>query len=157
MRFNVMKPGRTRRVGVAMALVVLCAMAAAPTLPAQSAKELQLTRESRFEVKDTTRNPFWPVGWTPKMAEKAQPGKVPSSAWFRVEAFTVSSISTGGLPLAMINGRPYGEGDFMTTPNGTVQVSVIRDGTVQLRFDGKTIEVGLRRESPRAPAPERKH
>lgn len=124
------------------------------SLSAQSVEELKVAPASNFEVSNTARNPFWPIGWTPTSEEKvvSDGQKVSSTAWFKKESFTVSSISTGGLPLAMINGRPYGEGDFINMPGGTVQVSQIHDGTVQLRFEGRTIEVGLRREQPKAPS-----
>ena len=121
------------------------------SLCAQSVEELGVARRSGFAVSNTARNPFWPVGWTPDSGKEVAP-KVSSSAWFNEASFRLSSIWTGGLPLAMINGRPYGEGDFISMPGGIVQVNQIRDGVVQLLFEGRTLEVTIRRESTRPPA-----
>lgn len=145
--------GRRRLLGQGAGLVVVALFLTAMGAQAQTAAELQLSHLSSFEVTPEKRNPFWPVGWSPqKTADPASGVKmgVVKKVWFKEEAFSISSISTGGLPLAMINGKAYGEGELIAMPEGTVRVGGIHDGVVTLRFEDKTITVGIRREVPRA-------
>lgn len=128
----------------------------AGTVSGQGVDDLRLPDRSSFDKGEKERNPFWPVGWSPETRKAVtSDGKaaVSPTAWFTEAAFTVSSISTGGLPLAMINGRPYGEGDLISMPNGTVQVAAIRDGSVSLKLETRTLTVTLRREAPKTVQP----
>ena len=115
-----------------------------PSLQAQSVDDLQIERRSAFTMA-AARNPFWPIGWA--KPEPVAPGVVAptapkeiSDAFFKPERFVVTSISIGVLPLALINGKTYGEGDLIAVSDGVnVQVAAIRDGEVTLRYKDKTI------------------
>jgi hypothetical protein len=100
---------------------------------------------------DSARVPFWPVGWT-KHGHVAAPLAVAAPAVTLDErSFHVSSIliSVGATPsLAVINGRAYGEGEFLHEPRGSglrIRVQRIKDGSVILEHDDQILTVPLRR------------
>jgi hypothetical protein len=126
------------------AVAVGALIASANLVHAQSVDELKIEERSVFTMA-TARNPFLPIGW--KKPEPIPVGVSPSvvpqvsDAFFKPEKFVVTSISIGILPLALINGKPYGEGDLILVSEGiNVQVAAIRDGRVTLRYRDKTIE-----------------
>lgn len=136
------------------ALLFSLLIASGAWLAAQSAEDLQLERRSEADIPPAQRNPFWPVGWAKKEANTAAPSGVAVNAIdtsFLVPArFVVSSISIGKFPLAVINGKTYGEGDLIAVNSGAnrvnVQVVSIRDGKVKLRYADKTIETSIKAE-----------
>jgi hypothetical protein len=115
--------------------------------------------QSSFRVDESTRPPFWPIGFVKRAATTAQPQaeQVVRTA-LTPESFAVTSVLLGNPSLAVINGRAYGEGETIRTPKGAaakgvkpapglrVQVAKILDGRVVLQStDGQSIEVALRR------------
>jgi len=134
--------------------VLLLLVAGTLSLPAagQTVKELKITDCSAFSAPSTIRNPFWPIGWSRPTAVAQTPGPVvPVVQEIRLkpEDFVISSISTGQLPLAVINGRAYAEGELISMNVGTpqpmiVQVYAIRDGAVTLRYRDKTVVAFLK-------------
>ena len=106
------------------------------------------------------RAPFWPIGWVPREGGTAQ---VEKSATPKLDekAFRVTSIllGSGAAPsLAVINGRAYGEGEFLKTPRGTapagtaataaaarVRVQRISDGSIVLQQADQAVTVALQR------------
>jgi hypothetical protein len=63
-------------------------------------------------------------------------------------AFTVTSILTGEVNLVVINGRSYGEGDYLArtrAPGATpIRVAKIADGTVTLTSGDEHLTIPLR-------------
>jgi len=144
-----------------MKAILLCLLLAG-SLSAQTVEELQVEKRSAFPYPAVERNPFLPIGWVkpePK-SEQQSTGKpvavAPSisTAFFRPEAFAVTSISTGSTRVAVINGRIYNEGELLPMnvqgQSVAVLVAAIRDGKVTLRFSGKEIQVPLRAGAPPA-------
>ncbi|MEI6349574.1 MAG: hypothetical protein WCP06_00540 [Verrucomicrobiota bacterium] len=132
---------------------------------AQTAEDLNLTARSGFNAEVAVRNPFWPVGWLKQApVTAAGPAATHASApepLLKAENFLVTSISIGRQPLALINGKLYGEGDLIPlkppgaqpavapvgTPNDPAaanaalrgQIVSIRDGEVRIRFQNETV------------------
>ena len=114
-----------------------------------AAPALELKHKSSFATDETSRNPFWPIGWKPAAKLTANtndsvgPNVLPSS-------FLVSSITvdTGGR-FAIINGRAMTEGQVfgLQLGNQTYQITVkaIQDGQVILLRRDQEIAVPLRR------------
>ena len=125
-------------------LAVLVLAASALACSAQTVEELGVTRHSAFDDSGQRRDPFLPIGWErPASAPVRLVGGAPVAAttesYLKPEAFEVSSISLDRLPLAVINGKAYGEGESVPFLAGDkkikLQVYSIRDGTVTLRYN----------------------
>lgn len=140
-----------RWLNVKNSLLAALAAAVAPGMAcqAQTAQELGVTEHSAFAFPDGGRDPFLPVGWQkPQEALPAETG-VPAETVLKPEMFVVSSISLDRIRLAVINGKPCGEGDFI--PAGTagkrafkVQVLAIQDGVVTLGSGSARVVCPLR-------------
>jgi hypothetical protein len=107
----------------------------------------KLTNRSSFTAPEPAHNPFWPIGWqksktTGAVAEIAVPVKA--------ENFVVSTIMLGREPLAVINGREFGQGETLQIQVGPgyakVLVAQIRDGEVVLKYLDREIIVPLHRK-----------
>lgn len=102
------------------------------------------------------RDPFWPIGWTRGSAKSETAVAEPE---IRAEDFTVTAILLASPALAVINGREYGEGQFIPISGGAVkaQIAAILDGRVLIRYKSKTVSSPLVRNehmsSPRAYVP----
>ena len=128
-------------------------VATAEAAPAQEAptapSPLELKNRSSFVMDDTSRNPFWPIGWkpTPKQTstttEQVGPEILPTS--FMVSSITVDSSGR----YAIINGKVMKEGQVfgLQLGNQTYQLTVksIQDGQVILQRRDEEIPVPLRR------------
>lgn len=125
----------------------------------------KLKRRSSFTPPSAdARAPFWPIGWVPKkMIATASPTQVAAPAPLLDEkSFRVTSIllGAGTAPsLAVINGRAYGEGEFLKTPgspaaNGKqgvpavarIRVQRISDGSVVLQCAEQAITISMQRQ-----------
>jgi len=129
---------------------LLILLALAPYAHGQSAEALLIRERSSFRHDESLRNPFLPIGWVkPDPAGPSRPVNArpdPASHLFRAERFQVTSISTGALPLAAINGKVYGEGDLVPFSDTEVaQVVRIRDGIVLLRYGQKELLLTIKR------------
>lgn len=107
-----------------------------------SAKEYVLARKSSFEPATSSRNPFWPIGWTPAPV-------VASEAIVDVQAteFKVTSTSIDYPALAVINGRTYGIGEQVPVaahPGQFVTVKQVLDGAVVLDYHGHALRATSR-------------
>lgn len=132
---------------------LLLLLALTPVAHGQSAEALQIPSRSSFRHSEDLRNPFLPIGWVKPDPEA--PAKVSTAApampdlaarLFTTERFQVTSISTGALPLASINGKVYGEGDLIPfTETEVAQVVRIRDGIVLLRYRQKELVLTIKR------------
>ena len=116
---------------------------------AQTAEELGITTRSSFQGSEE-RDPFWPIGWS-KPSAIVMPGESsPVELVPQPDHFAVTSISLDRIPLAIINGKPYGEGDSLIWLNGAtkksfkLQIISIRDGAVTLRYDNVKVVCPLR-------------
>lgn len=129
----------------------------------------KLKRRSSFTPPSAdARAPFWPIGWVPKktMIAAVTPTQVAAPAPLLDEkSFRVSSIllGTGTVPsLAVINGRAYGEGEFLKGPRAAVAPAVagkpgapaaprirvqrITDGSVVLQCAEQAITISMQRQ-----------
>ena len=132
--------------GIIASLPVLHA-ADAPKPPAYELKNL-----STFTVDRNARAPFWPIGWRRDSTVTAQASKVPAAKSFQIqpEHFSVTTILSGTPPVAIINGRGFGEGELLPVVVGDLPVQVvvrqIRDGGVWLEQGTHRVFVPLKRE-----------
>lgn len=139
----------SRRNSLVLILLAAAAFAAAPC-GAQTAEELGTAERSSFAFPADGRDPFLPVGWE-KPAEALPVENAPSAAApaLKAEMFVVSSISLDRIRLAVINGKPYGEGDTVPVEiagkrGPKVQVLAIHDGSVTLISGTQRLECLLR-------------
>jgi hypothetical protein len=116
----------------------------------EAAPVLELKNKSSFTLEETSRNPFWPIGWKP--APKASTGTTSESVGPEISpnSFLVSSITVDvGGKFAIINGKAMSEGQVFGLQLGgqTYQITVkaIQDGQVILARRGEDIAVPLRR------------
>lgn len=143
--------------------LVLAGTAVAAVATAQDASNeapvglYKLKNRSAFTAPDHSRTPFWPIGHVKKGNMGTQ---VVVEAGPRLnlspEQFSVTSIVLGNPSLAIINGRAYGEGEFIRQARTArtkaaddrlrIRVTRITDGMVTLQsMDGQSINVPLRR------------
>ena len=105
-----------------------------------SGKEYVLAHGSSFDAPPNgSRNPFWPIGWTP--AATAGPAQTVAVQQLDVKAeqFVVTTISVDYPPLAIINGKSYGVNDHIPVTADSrefVTVKQILDGVVVLDYHG---------------------
>ncbi|MCX6966800.1 MAG: hypothetical protein NTZ46_03305 [Verrucomicrobia bacterium] len=119
---------------------------------AQTAAELGISPPSDFDAVAMQRDPFLPLGWHPPDSAtpvvKGAAAVATTESYIRPEAFVVSSISVDRLPLAVINGKTYGEGDplpFMAGERKIVlKVYAIRDGAVTLIYNDFKVTCPIR-------------
>jgi hypothetical protein len=123
---------------------------ASPTAsPAEQIPVLEVKNKSSFVLDESSRNPFWPIGWKPAAKqttatnESAGPQILPT-------AFHVSSITVDqGGRFAIINGKAMTEGQVfgLQMGNQTYQITVkaIQDGQVVLLRRDQEIPVPLHR------------
>jgi hypothetical protein len=139
------------RVALIFALGILAAGAAdAVDAGDRAAGKYELKKRSAFNLPETTRPPFWPIGWTKRSG--ATPVVTPTGPKFALDekSFAVTSILTGNPSLAVINGRSYTEGEYLRTSKskGLPRIRVLRiyDGFVQLQLGDQVVSPKLRRE-----------
>lgn len=135
-----------------------CATLGIPAAIAQSESEpkpqpYEVKNKSSFTVKEGARVPFWPIGWSKeKVVAKSTAPVVPVAKVFLIEPqhFTVTSVLLSHPPLATINGRSFGEGEYLPVQAGgqplKVVVKAIRDGGVWLDQSGHQIFVPMKRQ-----------
>jgi len=129
--------------------VVASVLAAAGVAHADQPAMVQLKNKSSFTLDETTRDPFWPIGFKPTAKLSGggsdQGGDIPASA------FIVSSITFDqGTHFAIINGKIMPEGQqFGLQLGGKVyQITLkrVEDGRVVLGRRDEEIVVPLRRK-----------
>jgi len=113
-----------------------------------------LKNKSEFNTtpSDGARVPFWPIGWSKGKPVTVATTTAAPTAKLTEAAFRLTSIllSTGTTPsLAVINGRPYSEGELLRFPRGSqplkIRVARINDGSVILESSDEKLTVPLRR------------
>ena len=128
------------------------AIAGAAHAEPDKAKRYELKNRSAFHSGEDARIPFWPIGFQ-------RPGKgggtvaatvvVAPKIQLEPRHFNVTSILLGNPALATINGRSFGEGEFLPVICGSerlrVVVNRIGDGMVTLGYEGLEIQVPMRR------------
>lgn len=137
---------------VALAPDVFAADPTKPALPEKPALPIELKEKSSFAVQRGTRNPFLPIGWkggpivsAPVAARQNTPA----------DAFRLTAILVGSPSLAVINGRPYQEGQVIrmpkidapkgAAPQVAPRVYRILDGAVQIQAGEQILTVPLSR------------
>ena len=128
-------------------------MAGSALLQGQTVEDFNLPQHSTFDGSLLQRDPFLPIGWKPPEAAAIPLSNSPAApptieSVLQPTAFVVSSISLDRIPLAIINGKAYGEGDSIPfTALGQkiqLQVFAIRDGEVILRYNELKITCPIR-------------
>jgi len=131
------------------ALALLLVVGYGQMAHAQSVEDLNIAQRSAFQSPAAARDPFLPIGWQKVGAVVfSGSGARTTEACITPEAFVVSSISLDRLPLAVINGKAYGEGDLIPFDAGgkqiQVQVFAVRDGQVVLRYKDFKVSCPIR-------------
>ncbi|HEX8372851.1 MAG TPA: hypothetical protein VF585_08735 [Chthoniobacterales bacterium] len=106
------------------------------TPEATPGEEYRAHTQSAFSVPPGGRNPFWPIGYTPKpknsVPVEEQLLRIP------VEQYKVTSIILDTPSIAVINGKDYTRGQFLTlaTATGSVKLLItnIEDGVVTVQY-----------------------
>jgi hypothetical protein len=111
---------------------------------------VQAKTQSSFNSEDSSRNPFWPIGWKP-VAKIKDPSSGHAGPEILPAAFAVSSITLDpGAHFAIINGKTMTEGQQFGLQIGTqtyqIKVKAIQDGQVVLMRRDQEIIVSLRRK-----------
>ena len=109
----------------------------------------ELKKRSAFNLPETTRPPFWPIGWVKKNTTAVVAAPSGPRVTLDEKSFAVTSILTGNPSLAVINGRSYTEGEYIRSKGkGQPRIRVLRiyDGFVQLQCEDQVIAPKLRRE-----------
>jgi len=121
----------------------------------------QLKKRSSFSVAEDTRAPFWPIGWNRRAQEAAAAiaaKPVVVKATIDPANFKITSILLGSPSLAVINGRAYGEGEFIKTPRPAegapadpaatprIRVQQISDSAVVLQSGAQQVTVKFNRQ-----------
>jgi hypothetical protein len=114
------------------------------------APALEVKNKSSFKMENTSRNPFWPIGWKPT-AKLSEPGAEHAGLEIPVAAFVVTSITMEqGTRFAIVNGKIMQEGQQfgLQLGNQTYQITLktIQDGKVILARRDQEIVVPLRRK-----------
>jgi hypothetical protein len=134
--------------------IVLAAVTATALLSCQAWSQesggFKLKHRSSFTLQDAERNPFWPVGWVKTVATATSTNENVQAAELRPEDFEVTAVLLGTPALAVVNGREYAEGDFITLRGSgqktKVQIAQVMDGQVVLRYMGKDYPIILHRK-----------
>lgn len=123
---------------------------AAGRLCGADAPALEVKNKSSFKMENTSRSPFWPIGWKPA-AKLSEPGTEHAGPDIPVTAFVVTSITVEqGTRFAIVNGKIMQEGQQfgLQLGNQTYQITLktIQDGKVILARRDQEIVVLLRRK-----------
>ena len=131
----------------------LLATSAAGWAESEKTAGYELKSRSAFHSSDDARIPFWPIGFQrPKIKNdgtSAAPAVAASKIHLEPDQFSVTSILLGNPALATINGRSFEEGEVLPVIYGTerlrVVVRAIRDGGVNLEYEGQHVLVPMKR------------
>jgi hypothetical protein len=140
---------------IRLSLFALGVFAFLPALRAADAPKppaYELKNRSTFAVDRNSRAPFWPIGWRKELGGVVKTTQAPVVKAFQIQPhhFNVTSVLAGNPPVAIINGRGFGEGEPLPVIVGDLPVQVIvrqiRDGGVWLEQGAHRIFVPQRRE-----------
>jgi hypothetical protein len=121
-----------------------------------------LKNKSAFSSPESSRPPFWPVGWAKQAANApvATPEAPVAAGPLEPDQFSVTSILLGAPSYAIINGKSYAVGEYLrpsrnrdaknaaAIPAGArIRVQRITDGQVTLVASSQVLSVPLRRPS----------
>ena len=121
----------------------------------------QVKNRSTFTADAEARAPFWPIGFA-KRAKATQVAAVAAPVVQKVtldaSQFKITSILLGSPSLAVINGRAYGEGEYLKTAKAAVtpvaapaqaapriRLQQITDGSVVLQCGEQSLTVPFHR------------
>jgi len=118
-------------------------------LRAEDRPPLEFKNKSSFQIDNTARNPFWPIGYKPSAQIANVTGR--SAIDIPLSAFLLSSITLDqGTRFAIINGKTMQEGQQFSLRAGTqsyqLKIKAIQDGQVILACADGDILVPLRRK-----------
>jgi hypothetical protein len=120
------------------------------SLNAADAPKLEVKNKSAFKLDNSSRSPFWPIGWKPA-AKISHTDSDQSGPDIAPTAFSVTSITLGaGGHFAIVNGKIMQEGQQFGLQVGSqtyqLTVKAIEDGRVVLSRRDTEIVVPLRRK-----------
>jgi hypothetical protein len=135
---------------------------AAPEAAAPSSMAgYQLKNRSSYHLPESTRPPFWPIGWVKRPVGGVITQEAPApTITLDPEQFNVTSILLGAPSLAVINGRAYSAGEYIRPakpkdkaapaagalpPGVKVRIARIVDGIVSIEVNGQVTDLTLRR------------
>ncbi len=130
--------------------VAAVAVSALAQAEPEKLKGYELKNRSAFHVQEDARVPFWPIGFQRPLKDAVVAPTV-KVAKIRLDPtqFNVTSVLLGNPALATINGRAFGEGEYLPVIYGNERLRVvvrsIRDGGVTLDYDGQQIFVAMKR------------
>lgn len=141
------------------ALFLLILASSGLTVQAQTADDLSIIRRSSFDSPAASRDPLLPIGWKKEapvvLADNGTPVVRTAESYILPSAFIVSSISLDRIPLAVINGKAYGEGDLMAFNAGgekiQLQIAAIKDGAVVLSYKAHKVVCPIRASQIKKP------
>ena len=138
------------------ALFAIATAAVATGAETAKSNPYELKNRSSFNITAGTRPPFWPIGWSKDQKTVVVPNAPVAKAFLiQPNHFRLTSVLLSNPPLATINGRAFGEGEFLPVEVGgqpvKVVVRAIRDGGVWLDQSGHQIFVAMPRESLKIP------
>ncbi|MEO7932277.1 MAG: hypothetical protein ABIT76_03865 [Chthoniobacterales bacterium] len=103
--------------------------------------------KSTFVPPEKGRNPFWPIGFTPRAktaVNEEQLLRIP------IEQYKVTSIILDTPSIAVINGKDYTRGQFLplATTTGTVKLLItnIEDGVVTVQYKALVGKIPISRK-----------
>ncbi len=111
---------------------------------------LVLEKQSYFDPGGRTRNPCWPIGFTPrpKVAGSAQV-EVVAVVEIPAEALEVTLVMLGSPPIAIVNGRELTLGDTLQVQVGKekpIPLKVVRIGDGFVDFDNAGTPVRAKKQ-----------
>jgi hypothetical protein len=135
------------RLTAALSLALAAAAPAADSLPTG---KYELRNRSAYDLPESSRPPFWPIGWVKKSVSQTQgPATTAPAVVLDENGFVVTSILLGNPARVVINGRSYMEGEFLKMPKkdaaARVRVRRVLDGVVELQYQDQILMAKLRR------------
>ncbi len=123
---------------------------AAPCFAA-AAPGLEFKNKSVFTIENSSRNPFWPIGWKPSPRLSDPNSAEHASSDISASAFVVTSITFGQTNrFAIVNGKIMQEGQQFGLQIGSqtyqITLKAIQDGRVVFARRDQEIAVPLRRK-----------
>jgi hypothetical protein len=137
------------KITLAVASLTLTVHSAFAEVASPAPQKYELKKRSAFNLPETTRPPFWPIGWVKKNTTATVAAPSGPRVNLDEKNFAVTSILTGNPSLAVINGRSYTEGEYLRSKGkGQPRIRVLRiyDGFVQLQCEDQVVSPKLRRE-----------
>lgn len=132
------------------ALLVLPIFIALSGLKGGESAAVEIKNKSSFQMENSGRNPFWPIGFKPA-AQLSNSSANHAGSDVPLTAFILTSITLDqGTHFAIINGKTIQEGQEFSLQSGSqnyqIKLKSIEDGRVIIACRDQEIVVPLRRK-----------